>query len=672
MRFVKFAIVRFSLFLVLGIVTGHFLHSVWWFYLLPGFFILFGVLWWLAKRQLFQNVYFALVTYSWFFILGLVNYQIRLPQFQPNHYSTHLTESEQSFMLEISEILKPDRFNFKGIAEVRTISNHATHGRILFFIPLDSLIDTPVTGDQIFTITDPSEIQSPLNPHQFNYARYMQLNDVYHQMKLSKSNYRLLSGRSFTIITLVDEYRGKLLQKLDASAFGKEEKGIIEALVLGHRHTIDRDLYRAYAAAGAIHILAVSGLHVGIIYFILQLLLSPLKFVRKGKTIKVILLVLLLWAYATITGLSPSVTRAVTMFTFFGMSQLLNRPTNSINTLFLSFFFLLLWNPKWMFHVGFQLSYSAVFFILWIQPRLYRLYHPKYYLDKLIWTIITVSLAAQIGVGPLSIYYFNQFPGLFLLSNLVILPFISVIVSLGLIIVALLSIDLLPDWFAASYNFVIGLLNDFVKWVSVKDSFLFSEIHFSRYHLFGSYLVILAFVLLWQRLSRPRIIISLCSILLFVCAVLLDKFETSQSKFIVFHKNRSSLVGIQQGNSLKVLKRDSVSKFENDYPIKAFSTAININEYSEIILPNAFSFGSKRILVVDSTGVYPGDEDADIVLLCDSPKIHLERLIDSLSPGLIISDGSNYRSYVDRWRKTCELKKLPFHHTGDRGAFTLE
>lgn len=672
MGFIKFAIFRFSFFLILGIISGHFIKSAYWFYILPAIVLIIGILWWYSKRQLFQKVYFGIATYLCLFTLGLVNYQIRLPQFQPHHYTNYLSESEQPFILEVREILKPDPFNYKCIAEVHTISERDTHGRILLQIPLDSIVNSPVKGDRLFVFSNPSEIPSSLNPHQFDYARFMRINDVYHQMKLTKAKYRILADKSHTLTNAVDEFRRNLLNKLESSPFGNEEKGIIEALVLGYRHSIDRELYEAYAAAGAIHILAVSGLHVGIIYFLLQLLLRPLQFFPHGKMIRVVLLVSLLWAYATLTGLSPSVSRAVTMFSFFGMAQLLNRPTSSINTLFLSLFFLLLWNPKWLFHVGFQMSYLAVFFILWIQPKLYRLYHPKYFIDKSAWTIITVSLAAQIGVAPLSIYYFNQFPGLFLLSNLVILPFAGVMVSLGLLIISLISMDILPDWMAEAFNAMISVLNDFVKWVSVQDQFLFSEIHLSGYQLFGSYLVIITLVLLWGQRFISRTVLCLFSILVFAGTFLLDRLESSKSQFIVFHKNRSSLIGIQQGNRLMVMKRNHSKEYVNEYPIKTFRTVLSISDYSELNLPRVFTYDSKTFMVVDSSGVYPVTKEADIILLCDSPEIHLERLIDCLKPRVIVADGSNYRSFVERWRATCELKKLPFHHTGDRGAFTLE
>jgi competence protein ComEC len=672
MRFLKFPIVRFTLLLILGIVTAHFSRSQWWYYLLTVCIVLLGVQWWFARRLIFQKIYFGLITYLCFFAIGLVNYQSRLPQFQAKHYVNLLTGEEQTIKLEIVDILKPDLYNHKFLAKVHSVSGTSSRGKLLLYLPSEANSDPPAIGDKLLVIANPSEIPPPLNPHQFSYVRFMESQNVYRQVKLVSGSHKLFPEKTNDIKVTIQRFRRNLLQKLDASPFGKEEKGIIEALVLGYRGAIDRDIYKAYAAAGAIHILAVSGLHVGIIYFLLQMLLRPLGVTRHRRALKIFILLITLWGYAAITGLSPSVTRAVTMFTFFGLAQLLNRPTNSMNTLFLSLFFLLIWNPKWLFHVGFQLSYSAVFFILWIHPKLFSLYHPKYYLDKLIWTIITVSLAAQLGVAPLSIYYFNQFPGLFLLSNLVILPFIGILVSTGLLIIVLLSMDLLPQWLAETYNFIISLLNDFVKWISIQDRFLFTDIHFSGYLLLGSYLVIIALVVVWNRINPPRIIFALAAVLVLLNMKVLDRMQTSESTLHIFHKNRTTLIGIQQGDQLKAYTDASPTYIQKEYPLRSFSTTMNIRDYLQDSLPDILSFKSKIILIVDSSGVYPKDTSVDMVLLRGSPKIHLERLINTLRPDLIIADGSNYNSFIARWRKTCELKKLPFHHTGDRGAFTLE
>ena len=172
---------------------------------------------------------------------------------------------------------------------------------------------------------------------------------------------------------------------------------------------------------------------------ILLYIFDPIKRLLKSEKGINVLIIIMLWGFAFLTGLSPSVIRAVTMFSFFAFAKIINRDTNAINTLFLSYFTLLVINPNWLFHVGFQLSYLAVFFILWLVPIWNKFYYPKHLILKKFWGIITVTLAAQIGIIPLSLFYFHQFPGLFILTNLIVLPVIGLILCLGILLIFLSS-----------------------------------------------------------------------------------------------------------------------------------------------------------------------------------------------------------------------------------------
>ncbi|KAA3623890.1 MAG: ComEC family competence protein [Flavobacterium sp.] len=673
MHFIKFPIVRFSFFLILGITAAHFFRTHYWFYILPvALLALFGA-WMIARRQVFQKVYFGIAAYLCFFGLGLLNYQLRLPRFQKDHFSHFISEEKSSLIeVRVEEILKPNSYAHKYIAKVLSNGQRPLVGNILIYVPKGDTSQLFSIGDRIWVEGQISAVPPPLNPYQFNYAAFLEIQDVYHQIRTEPNLIQKVASEGFSFKSYSSKLRDQLIHKLDDPVFGDEERGIIQALILGKRNNIQPDLYQSYAAAGAIHILAVSGLHVGIIYFLLLFVLKPLRWLSHGKKIQLVILVLLLWGYALLTGLSPSVTRAVTMFSFFALAQLLNRPTNSINTLFLSLFFLLIWNPKWLFHVGFQLSYAAVFFILWLQPQLYKLYTPRFFPDKLIWGIFTVSIAAQLGVAPLSIYYFNQFPGLFLLSNLVILPFLSLLVCFGIVIIILISLEILPDWLAGLYNKLIGLLNQFVNWIASQESFLVTDIHFPFLMLVGLYVLILGVLTLGWPVNFKRVKVALCCILFFQFLLFLNSFQATSSQLTIFHKTGHSLIGIRKGKELKLLKADTLTRFGKTYPIRAYRTAMDCEVYSEEKIPDIISYTGKIMLIVDSSAVYPYDRKVDIVVLRGNPKVHLERIIDSLQPALLVADGSNYRSYVNRWRATCKKRKLTFHFTGERGAFILE
>jgi competence protein ComEC len=242
----------------------------------------------------------------------------------------------------------------------------------------------------------------------------------------------------------------------------------------------------------------------------------------------------------------------------------------------------------------------------------------------------------------------------------------------GILIVVLATFNNLPDWLASSYNFLIEELNGFIHWVAVQDEFLFKNIHFSTLKVVGAYLLIVAFMLFLKKLNYGRLVISLLAITAFITIFIYDEFRTSANQFVIFQKSKQTLIGYKKGKNFIVYKNDSTKNNFEDYPIKSFKIAINIDTYSEEKLPQLFQYNHRNILILDSLGIYPKQKNIHTLLLTHSSKVNLNRLIDSLKPKQIIADGSNYFTYVKRWEETCKLKKLPFSHTAKKGAFSLE
>ena len=680
MKFINFAIVKFSIFLSLGILSAKLfvLNANIFLYLSPAILLVLCIAWYIARKQLFQTLFFGSITFLCFFILGLLNYQLRLPKFHQKHYSHQVTNTDSLsnkpplLQLKVKEVLKPNSYNTKYIASIISINKTKSKGFVLVNLKIDSLSEL-ITTDNILLISSRiEEIKSPLNPYQFDYSKYMKTLGVYGQIRITNRDILTKTKGKSTLKGRSEKARNHIIAKLKESPLTPNELSIIQALILGQRKDISKEVYQDYAAAGAIHILAVSGLHVGIIYYILLFILSPLKKIRKGSTLISILIVICLWGFAFITGLSPSVVRAVTMFSFFAFATLINRGTNSINTLFLSYFVLLLINPMWLFHVGFQLSYLAVFFILWVLPIFNKLYYPKNRVLKKLWGIFTVTIAAQLGIIPLSLFYFHQFPGLFFLTNIVILPFLGFLLGGGIVIILLAILNILPFWIAISYNYLIKLLNNFINWIAHQESFLIQDIHFTSEKVLGSYLFIITLILISKEINFKRIVFGLLSVVLLICVFIWDDYKVSENELIAFHKSRHSHIGYKHAKNLTLFRSDSTFNNKNSYPINGYRIAQNISNYCEEKLPQLFKYNEKRILILDSLGVFPKKIDIDIVFLSSSPKFNLERMIDSLHPKQIIADGNNYTSYVNRWRKTCKEKNVSFHFTGTEGAYVIK
>ena len=613
-------------------------------------------------RTLLAFLMFFFVGISAVFVSNKANYK--------NYYKSYLTDNNQ-VTLKVRKVLKSGMYNDKFEADVIQVDTVKTRGTILLNIYKDSFSNTLKVGEILHTKAIFTALNPPLNPHQFDYKLYIAKQGIYQQLFLAKSDYKSVGFDGFSLIGFSANFRDKIKVALSKYHFQANELGVIKALLLGQRQDISKDLITDYSKAGAIHILAVSGLHVGIILLILSFIFKPVERFKNGKFIKSILIILILWMFAFIAGLSPSVVRAVTMFTFLAIGNAFQRKKVTEFSLIASMFFLLLVQPLFLFDVGFQLSYLAVFGIVWIQPKLYKIYAPTYQIENKIWQLITVSIAAQMGVLPLSLYYFHQFPGLFMLSNLIIIPCLGTILICGIVMIFMALLGVLPQFLASIYGFVISLMNSFVSWISQQEYFLFKDISLSFLLMMASYIFIILGTSFLIKKSSIKAIYFLGSVLLFQSVFLFESYQKNTKKeLIVFHKSRKSIVGIRNRDDVKIYHNIDTLEVKSLNLIKTYAIGENMKPVLIKGFLDVFNFKNKDVLVIDSLGVYQlkGLENP-IVVLQNSPKINLERLIKSLNPSHIIADGSNYKSYVKRWKMSSKKLKIPFHYTGEKGAF---
>ena len=301
---------------------------------------------------------------------------------------------------------------------------------------------------------------------------------------------------------------------------------------------------------------------------------------------------------------------------------------------------------------------------------LYKLWKPELKPIDYLWQLFTVTAAAQLGVVPISLYYFHQFPSLFFISNLIIIPFLGLILGLGILVIILSSFNILLQFIANLYGEIISLMNNFVAWVANQEGFLFRNISFNWIQLLASYILIICLILLFKKRNTQRVISFLIAILIFQGTFIYNKYDAQQNKkFIVFHKSRNTLLGTHNGTKLTL----NNPNYEDDYIINNYKTGNQINTIEFDSIQNLYTVKDKKLLIVDSLGIYNiKDLNPEYVLLTNSPKINLNRLIDSLHPKQIIVDGSNYKSYTKTWEVTCMKQKIPFHNTNEKGAFIIE
>ena len=467
----KFPFVRVALFLVAGILIGVFIPNFNNIVVTVLVILLVLLLFFVIRRKpllLKFNSLYGLVISLIFLSFGYT-FLISSTEKNKSNHINHLDSINFYTARVISDpLLKGNFLRMKVEVETTNIEEWINaSGKVFLYIkqPVKDFIEI---GDKLLIKGSPKAVRSPLNPMEFDYRQYLAFNNIHHQQFVSEGQWVLFEKSSgHSILSMSIKARNKLESILVKYITGPEELAIAKALILGNKEDLDKPTKEVYAKAGAMHVLAVSGLHVGIIYMVLLFVLGQRKSNGSYSAWVAAIVILVLWTYAFITGLSPSVLRAVTMFSFLALAQAFNRKSNSINTLAISAIILLLVNPYMIMYVGFQLSYVAVIGIILMYPKVQSWFTPSNWVLRMIWQITAISLVAQLVTSPLSAYYFHRFPTYFFISNLIIIPAATVIVWGGLALLAFGSI-------ASTFGLIIGgglkmlihAVNSSLQWVS--------------------------------------------------------------------------------------------------------------------------------------------------------------------------------------------------------------
>ena len=334
---------------------------------------------------------------------------------------------------------------------------------------------------------------------------------------------------------------------------------------------------------------------------------------------------------------------------------------------------LLIFKPLFLFDVGFQLSYLAVLGIITIQQKVYHFWKFKSKIIDFFWQLSSVSIAAQIGVLPLSLYYFHQFPGLFFVTNLLILPLLGIIMAVGVVAVLIATFQSVPEFIAKAIEFLIALLNSIIHWVASFDVFVFKNISFSTAMLWSSYLVIILFILWIKKPAFKRLTLVFVSILLMQIIFIFQKNESQNNEeLIVFNYKKNTIITERIGNAVTVYSNDSIRKILNsNLVIQSYLVGNFCEVTAKKSLQNLMYFKHQKIVVIDSSCIYQKEIHPDILVIIQSPKLNMQRLIKTYKPKEIVVDGSNFKSYIRIWEATCRKEKIPFHYTNEKGFYKI-
>lgn len=671
----QFPLTRFVFSFILGILCSSFITLNWFFLGLTfiiGTSFLF-LLHFLSYKKLIYKYLFGVFILVMGFHLGISSCFFGKESISKNHYTNQIKEKEAFAYFKIipTEKLKTNAYSKRYVAKVTQVNNKFSLGNILVSLP-HSHHDLELSQEYEGILYCKKNKNLP-SLFQFDYDRYLEKQGVYAKLYTTKETLKYTGKTEKNFTYYAHLFRKKIIALFIEKKFNQKELFIFQALVLGQQQDIDKETIEAYQYAGAIHILSVSGLHVGCLLLFLSLLLKGMPKTPFWSFVKCSIIILFLWLFALLAGFSPSVVRAVTMYSFVAFGIFYLRPTNIYYVLLLSLLFILLIKPSFIYDIGFQLSYVALFFIVWIQPKLRVLWQPRNKIVVYFWDILTVSFAAQLGTLPLSLYYFHQFPSLFFVTNIFILPLVSIILSLGIVVIVLGLFKVLPSFLILVLLWFIQLMNLIISKIAGLESFIFKEIGFNCFLLVSSYLCIITLVLWYEKKKIYRLILLFCSCVLFQLALIyFDYLQINKQEWIVLHQAKTSIFLERKQNTLIIYSNEITQENSNEnYSIKSYLqenkiALININKQSDL-----FYFKGKKILHISDAKTFPLC-NPDVLIITNTPKINFERLINQQKPKQIVVDGSNFKTTVFAIEKIALKEKIPFHFTGEKGPYIMK
>lgn len=623
--------------------------------------------------------------------LGLVLALLHDTRSYAHHFQNELPKDQQSVLISKVVEATPAGQRLKVTLQVTAVSDTAgttrpATGKLLAYLDRPLPDASPISGDRIMVRGKIRPITPPLNPDQFDYRKYLAARDIHHQVFADTSWGRI--GHQPNLLSCAAGLRQEALRILQKHLPTPNEYAVGAALTMGYKSALTEDIENAYANTGAMHVLAVSGLHVGLVQLILMWLLGrvPLRH-QWWSVVKTALIIAGIWSFALLTGASPSVLRASTMFSFLAVGLALQRTTNIYNTLAASALVLLASDPNLLYHVGFQLSYLAVLGIVYFQPRIYSLWHIENRVGDYLWQLSAVSLAAQLGTLPISLYYFHQFPLYFVLSGLIVVPAAGLVLSLTLLLLALHSVPILGALIAKALYGLIYTVNAGIFIIQQLPGGLLEGIWIGAAGVWGLYAILAGLVLAHRTRNFKWVLFSLLLGTLMSASYAWQKWGSwQQQAVVVYQVYKHTAIDVFQGPAITQISSPTLEKgslaFANEQhrwhrrarvdTVLSPRQSVQTNHLSG---QNGYwQLGRVRLLCLEDPEQLLGEGlfRVDAVLLSQSPRVTLQQVLKKVPARCFIADGSNPPWRVSRWSEEAAALGLPFYYTSQQGAVTLE
>lgn len=603
-------------------------------------------------------------------------------KFDKIHFSG---QSGEALLITIKNEAKKTKNIIRFEADVLHVINgkkfNAGTGKLLVAVKIDSLASVKLSyGSTLIIPFHFTGVEPPYNPGEFNYKAYLSNRQIFHQTFINQSQIViLLKNTGNPLIASALKLRQQYVSKFHKYLSDPQAASLASTLILGYRAELSKEVVDAYSKTGTMHVLSVSGMHVGIVFFVLSFILTPLNKTRKLRLLRAGIIITLIWFYALITGFSPSVCRAAVMLSFVVFGKAINKNQNTYNLIAISAFILLIYNPYYLFDVGFQLSYLAVIGLVFLHPKIYQMVYTQYWLPNQIWSYCALSLAAQLATFPISIYYFHQFPVYFLLSNLlIVIPII--LIMYGGIVFMLIPWDFILKPLGFLLNSTIQFTNASLFYIEKLPFSTINGIWIDSYQYLIIYAIGACIILAMLFKNSKTVLMALGLILLLCCSISFKDLQWRNKHEVIFYSLRkNSAVAYVKDRKALILSDLAVSDKTFSFSIDPYmgSTGINEKQYSDfnndlknISKRNFIQLGDYKILRFDRSfdkKIFTVPIEVDAVLVSGNPYLNIKKLNQYVKYSILLIDGTNSDYRINIWEKEaqkldinyCILKKNP-------------
>jgi competence protein ComEC len=598
----------------------------------------------------------------------------------------HFLQNNPLVIVTLQEPLTEKANSYKALAKAEAVMVNdqweTVRGNVLVYFKKDSTVPALQYGSELIIQKKLQPITNSGNPGGFNYKQYCAFQDIHYQVYLQPKEYLLSDKLHKNIFTeLLINMRTNVLSILRKYIPGEKETGVAEALLIGYRDDLDKDLVQSYSNTGVVHIIAISGLHLGMIYGLMILLLKPFRKLKWIRWIKPLLILLVLWGFSLLAGAVASILRSAVMFSFIAIGESLERRTNIYNTLAASAFCLLVYNPYFFWDVGFQLSYAAVLSIVLFMKPIYKLCYFSNKLLNSIWQLNAVTLSAQILTLPIILYYFHQFPNLFLFTNFIAVPLSGFILYGELLLLIVAKLPIANELTGKLVSILITQMNNIIERTDRLPFAVTDNIQVNLWQTVILYLTI-SFLAWWLLLKKSKgLLIGLVFIVFFVFLRGRNLVQQQrQHKLIVYNIPQHQSIDILEGNTYRfigdtiLLQKGFLRSFHLQpsrilHGVHPVNTLPNTIISDHMIVSNHLS-----VLIIDkSTSIIPVTQriPVDIIIISGSPNININQLAAAFDCQQYIFDSSNPLWKIRYWKKDAENLHLRHHTTSEQGAFEV-